>query len=1217
MKFKRITSFIIATAMLLTTAGNLTATAEEATDITISYTDYEPGAMPESIMKWAAPGETEAKRSGERGWLTSSRNTTAIDTDKNFDGSVLKIGWGDDVGSYSPRSIYTVNAIADGTDIGADGMASTVYTAYDPSRTPNYFKMDNSKNYVFRVYIKDNYPDQSPAPVVNFAVSNDSAATRAWSKEYGEEGFSVTGEYKAYAGTFNLPDNFNNDGRQTVSAGFMIGNGAGESISFKTGKLGDVYFAEEVAYNIKVSEISEENNKESVTLKAEVLNQIGSTGYLEQDFVWKVRDARGVDVTEKMEIELTDGTSTASITTGKRLDNGTYVAYAISADYQMTRSFEFDIEKEKECYNIYVDAEKGDDENPGTEQAPLKTFRGAKELVRRLKAETPGYQYTVNFRDGEYYFEETERFTEEDSGQKGSPVIYRAINPGKVIFTGGVELDISKAKKVTDKEFLARLYEGVRDKVYEIDLLNSGFPYTLNGETKHPSAAGPMLNSIEYPELYLDNQEQMIAQWPNGEGNYSKVDLVVDKTSFRCKNDDFSRWTAAKDMWVGGYYVYDYGYRRHYVEEIDGDLNIITLEDTGVSTDYMGQLTNISMRYKAFNLPEEIDVPGEWYIDRENMKIYYYMPENISGKRLELSALRERMFVMTDADYIKFSGIEFTKTRDEVIYMTGVSGIEITDCTFRNVLASAITANSTKLAETDKDYWQVQEIDGANNCIIENCLFENIGAAAISITGGNVDTLEESGTVIRNNIFYKFGQKARYTNAIKIYGCGITVENNNISSAPCSAIATMGNNHIIRYNEIYDVCRETDDCGAIYQGRSALQRGTEVSYNYLHNLNSVEELPYKFQNGIYWDDSQGGQYVHDNIIKDVRQDIYNAGVDNVFEDNISINVEKTLYFKNGKVPTHNNDETKKGWYGYIKNPDIYYAEYPNLEYIINNYNSESLASLTRVNGNLAVNAGEVALEDKVSATGNIQTDKTDIFMGSDVQDYRISKDIQAELGISNNLNEDFDIDLIGVQSGLSVGADSFGLNCPGNGEIIADSGNMYFNWESLTGANRYELVISKDAGFGDVVYRKETPYNSVIPKLLLEDGRYYWKVEAKNTSREFGFNAVSGVYTFTVGEDYSLTDFQQSVEGNKRTVTGKLTYEGDGEQDCGYVYVAAYDSDNRLKSVSKKNYSFTKGVGKDIECELLVNTDDFYIKVFVWSSENAPKMTAKTFVMTD
>ena len=65
------------------------------------------------------------------------------------------------------------------------------------------------------------------------------------------------------------------------------------------------------------------------------------------------------------------------------------------------------------------------------------------------------------------------------------------------------------------------------------------------------------------------------------------------------------------------------------------------------------------------------------------------------------------------------------------------------------------------------------------------------------------------------------------------------------------------------------------------------------------------------------------------------------------------------------------------------------------------------------------------------------------------------------------------------------------------------------------------------------------------------------------------------------------------------------------------MYVAAYDSDNRLKSVSKKNYSFTKGVGKDIECELLVNTDDFYIKVFVWSSENAPKMTAKTFVMTD
>ena len=102
-----------------------------------------------------------------------------------------------------------------------------------------------------------------------------------------------------------------------------------------------------------------------------------------------------------------------------------------------------------------------------------------------------------------------------------------------------------------------------------------------------------------------------------------------------------------------------------------------------------------------------------------------------------------------------------------------------------------------------------------------------------------------------------------------------------------------------------------------------------------------------------------------------------------------------------------------------------------------------------------------------------------------------------------------------------------------------------------------------------------------------------------------------------MGENYKLTDFTQSVSGNKRTVAGKLTYNGELGETTDCVYIAVYDANNQLKSVSRKIYNFTKGVEKDIISKLAVNTDDFYIKIFVWSEDNVARMLSKTFVIVE
>lgn len=66
---------------------------------------------------------------------------------------------------------------------------------------------------------------------------------------------------------------------------------------------------------------------------------------------------------------------------------------------------------------------------------------------------------------------------------------------------------------------------------------------------------------------------------------------------------------------------------------------------------------------------------------------------------------------------------------------------------------------------------------------------------------------------------------------------GCKVINNKIHTAPHNAILLVpGNDHEIYFNEIYEVCMETGDVGAFYQGRDWSSQGTFLSYNYFHDI---------------------------------------------------------------------------------------------------------------------------------------------------------------------------------------------------------------------------------------------------------------------------------------------------------------------------------------------------------------------------------------------
>ena len=87
----------------------------------------------------------------------------------------------------------------------------------------------------------------------------------------------------------------------------------------------------------------------------------------------------------------------------------------------------------------------GNDDNPGTEAAPFASLAAARDAARNADDAV-----TVWLHDGVYAFSESVLFSKEDSGTLGTPIHYRAKNPGKVRFSGGRILESASFALVTD-----------------------------------------------------------------------------------------------------------------------------------------------------------------------------------------------------------------------------------------------------------------------------------------------------------------------------------------------------------------------------------------------------------------------------------------------------------------------------------------------------------------------------------------------------------------------------------------------------------------------------------------------------------------------------------------------------------------------------------------------------------------------------------------------
>ncbi len=342
------------------------------------------------------------------------------------------------------------------------------------------------------------------------------------------------------------------------------------------------------------------------------------------------------------------------------------------------------------------------------------------------------------------------------------------------------------------------------------------------------------------------------------------------ETRFAYYGDRPSRWTAATDIWFHGYFRWLY-YDQHRSGTVDTATRTITLAKApGFGIEAMRP-------WYAYNLLEEITQPGEWYLDRGSGILYLWPPASFGGASdIVISRLETPLFQTTKASHIRFIGFTAEGTRKTLIAVNGGSGVTLSELRLRN--NGGVGAELT-----------------GNNHRASRCSIRNTGLKAVYLNGGDRPSLTRGELVVENCDIARFGRAGFcYQAAVQIVGCGNTARHNLIGEAHHSAILWDGNEHLIEFNEIFDVCRTTSDAGVIYAGNDWGGRGTVIRHNYIHDIDSSLGT---WVHGVYLDDCLSGVRVEGNIITDVIGNaiMHGGGRDHVLVNNILVRCRRGLY----------------------------------------------------------------------------------------------------------------------------------------------------------------------------------------------------------------------------------------------------------------------------------------------------------------------------------
>ncbi len=528
----------------------------------------------------------------------------------------------------------------------------------------------------------------------------------------------------------------------------------------------------------------------------------------------------------------------------------------------------------------------GRDTGDGSAGQPFASLERARDEIRarRQAGSIPVGGVEVLVHPGEYQVRQTFVLAERDSGTESAPILFRAVDRGSACFRGGARL--TGWRKLSDTDGYPQLPAEARAQVWILDLRTCGLtnllPLKLGG-----FASGNGFRTHPAHELFFNGQAMALARGPNeGFLRISQVavkdgtqgyDRQGSKTGrFFFEGDRPRRWASEPDLLLYGYWFWDWADSYERVAAVDPEQRLITLAQPWHTYGF-----SVGAPFYAVNALSELDVPGEWFLDRTGLKVLLYPPSDPRAAAIEMSTLDAPMVELRNVSWVGFTGLTWELGSADAIQVSGGAHCLLAGCVVRHFAGNGV------------------EIRGGRQHGLRSCDIYSLGRGGTAISGGDRRTLEPGGHFLENCDIHDLSRiDHTYTPAVILDGVGHRIAHNRMHDIRSSAMRVGGNDHRIEYNEVYNAVTESDDQGGVDMFGNPTFRGNVYRYNYWHHIGNwrgAGDQPKCGQAGIRLDDAICGTHIYGNIFERCSAGKLgfggvqiHGGKDNLVENNLFI-----------------------------------------------------------------------------------------------------------------------------------------------------------------------------------------------------------------------------------------------------------------------------------------------------------------------------------------
>lgn len=566
------------------------------------------------------------------------------------------------------------------------------------------------------------------------------------------------------------------------------------------------------------------------------------------------------------------------------------------------------------CLGIYLPAiavefyvaPNGSDTNPGTIDQPFLTLERARDSLRKIKSSGPtSSEHYVYVRAGTYMMPQTLVLDEEDSGTEMGAILYRTYAGEKVVLVGGGSIQ----NFIPHTEFI------YKTKVNPTDFNGIPFRIVVFDEVRQVLARYPNSNPTDLSGgdwAYVTGKRYSMYSDSPGFDEYHAQNKHLDfwqrnvpllTRTLELNPEDARAWKHPEQGEVSIFPRFNWS---HYV------LPIISYDPT-LRTLYLAEGSFYEIRpgdrYFLQGLFEELDHPGEWYLDPTTWELYFWPPKSIDNLSVYASSI-EHIMLLRNCTHVRFEGFVFECSSGTPIVFKDCSHCSVTQCTIRNSGGYDSSGIS---------------IEGGKANSIVDCHIYAIGGNGLYVKGGNKITLDPGGHTVEHSTIHHVGLVGRHGKGIQLEGSGNRVAHCLIHHVPHSAVFMWGNNHVIEFNKFHHTCLETEDAGAI--GGGAIDwlswHGVLIRHNFIsdtigfgYDVHRERWCSPYFTYAVYPDWAASGVTILGNILVRAGSGgiMLHGGRNNIVENNIIVDNPISQLYCTGWTTTTGFWSTKqKAW----------------------------------------------------------------------------------------------------------------------------------------------------------------------------------------------------------------------------------------------------------------------------------------------------------------